>query len=87
MSYDDAKANAPDPGTVGEERDDSKDGLCDVCFEEEATTFFDRGADFQYWTGQPRRQPVCEACKSKLENRAPQEPDGEAFRGGEAAAY
>lgn len=31
--------------------------------------------------------PLCEACKVKRDNREPSEPDGEVFRGGEAAAF
>lgn len=29
----------------------------------------------------------CQFCREWRENREPDEPDGEAFRGGEAAAY
>lgn len=52
-----------------------------------ATTFYDEGDDYAYWTGQPRLTPICEDCKQQRENREPSEPDGEAFRGGEADAY
>lgn len=48
---------------------------------------WDEGADYAFWTGQPRHNPVCADCFREKDNREPPEPDGEAFRGGEAAAY
>lgn len=54
---------------------------------EPATTFFDEGYDYWFWTNQPRLTPVCAECKTRRENREPPDPDGEDFRGGEAAAY
>jgi hypothetical protein len=30
---------------------------------------------------------LCDPCKRRLDNYEPPDPDGEAFRGGEAAAY
>lgn len=54
---------------------------------EPATTTWDEGPDFAFWTGQPRHTPVCEECWMRRDNYEPPDPDGEAFRGGEAGAY
>ena len=59
---------------------------CEDCGEP-ATRRWDEGADYAFWTRQPRYTPVCEACWTRRDNREPPEPDGEAFRGGESAAY
>lgn len=50
---------------------------------------FDHGRDYAFWTRQPQREPMCQECFDRATSRAenPPEPDGEAFRGGEAAAY
>lgn len=49
--------------------------------------FWDEGADYEFWTVEPRFTPVCQACWTRKDNAEPGDPDGEAFRGGEAAAY
>ena len=54
---------------------------------EPATTTFDEGEDYAFWTRQPRYTLVCWDCFTRRENAEPPEPDGEAFRGTEAAAY
>jgi hypothetical protein len=54
---------------------------------EPATKWWDEGEDYAFWTRQPRYTPVCADCWTRNDNREPPEPDGEAFRGGEAAAY
>ena len=69
MSFDNWKTNAPDPGTV-EDRT-YLDDVCNVCWDEDATTFIDRGEDFAYWTGQPRKLPTCVACAEKHDNAEP----------------
>lgn len=63
--------------------------LRDVACEcgEPATRTFDEGPDFAFWTRQPRHTPVCAECFTERDNAEPPEPDGEAFRGGEAAAF
>lgn len=61
--------------------------MCANCEDVPAIGTFDRGTDYVLWTGKPREIPVCDDCRRHLENREPPEPDGEAFRGGEAAAY
>ena len=52
--------------------------------------------DAPYYNGEDDREEVCSedpktcecpACRTWRENREPDEPDGAAFRGGEAAAY
>jgi len=59
---------------------------CERCGED-ATREWDHGYDYAFWTRQPRRVPVCDECYQWYDNREPPDPDGEAFRGGEAAAY
>jgi hypothetical protein len=54
---------------------------------EPATQTFDEGEEYALWTRQPRLTPVCAECFTRKDNAEPPEPDGEAFRGGEAAAY
>ena len=54
---------------------------------EPVTKTWDEGEDFAFWTGQPRHTPVCDECWTKRDNYEPPDPDGECFRGGEAAAY
>lgn len=54
---------------------------------EDATRLWDEGGDYAFWTGQPRYTPVCDACYEVKENYEPPDPDGECFRGGEAAAF
>lgn len=46
---------------------------CAECEDEPGTVYFDMGADFAYWTGQPRRVVVCVDCRSRLENLEPRE--------------
>ena len=60
-------------------------GTCDCG--EPATQTWDEGQDYAFWTRQPRHTPVCDECWTKRDNYEPPEPDGEAFRGNEAAAY
>lgn len=60
-------------------------GECDCG--EPATKWWDEGADFAFWTRQPRFTAVCAECWSDHDNYEPPEVDGEAFRGGERAAY
>ena len=52
-----------------------------------ATRTFDEGADYAFWTGQPRHTSVCDECFTRKDNTQPPDPDSEALRGGEAAAY
>jgi hypothetical protein len=59
---------------------------CEDCDDADATSLWDLGEDHAFWTGK-RMQSVCEACWTKRDNYDPPDPDGEAFRGGEAAAY
>lgn len=54
---------------------------------ERATREWDEGPDYAFWTSQPRYTPVCGECYIRRDNYEPPEPDGEAFRGNEAAAY
>lgn len=59
---------------------------CNECGEP-ATCEWDEGADYAYWTNGERFTPVCADCWTVRDNEEPPEPDGEAFRGGEAAAF
>jgi hypothetical protein len=66
------------------------DLFCEKCAcecGEPATQFFDEGEQYARYTGEPRHTPVCAACFTRKDNEEHPEPDGEAFRGGEAAAY
>ena len=54
---------------------------------EPATTTWDEGSEYAFWTQRPRYTPVCAECWAKRDNYDSPDPDGEAFRGGEAAAY
>ena len=55
---------------------------------EQTAFFWETSEDEQFWINAPKTEgPVCEACWVKRDNREPAEPDGEAFRGGEAAAF
>ena len=70
MSFDDWRSTEPD------NRDDApepeSDGtMCEICCDEDATTFIDRGEGFAYWTGQPRKLPACAACAEKHDNAEP----------------
>ena len=60
--------------------------LCEDCGEC-STGAFDEGWDYAFWTSRPRFTPICDDCKTRRENDEPPEPDGEAFRGREAAAF
>jgi hypothetical protein len=60
---------------------------CDDCEEAPATKQWDN-REVHYWL--PREKPMldlCVECWNKRDNAEPPDPDGEAFRGGEAAAY
>lgn len=59
---------------------------CEECGEL-GSMLWDEGFDYAFWTGQPRRIWLCPECYHAKDNREPPDPDGEAFRGGEAAAY
>ena len=61
--------------------------ICARCEDEPATREWDRGEDYAFWTREPRRIPVCDACYRYYDNYEPPEPDGECFRGREAAAF
>lgn len=52
-----------------------------------STKTWDMGYDHAFWTGQPRLIPVCDMHWSKRDNYEPPDPDGEVFRGNEAAAF
>lgn len=54
---------------------------------ERAVREWDEGEDYAFWTRHPRYTPVCAECYQRKDNAEPPEPDGEAFRGNEAAAY
>jgi hypothetical protein len=62
---------------------------CGESIQETETAFYwETSEDEQFWINAPKTEgPVCEACWTVRDNREPPEPDGEAFRGGEAAAY
>lgn len=62
---------------------------CEEDIHETETAFYwETSEDEQFWINAPKTEcPVCEACWIRRDNREPPEPDGEAFRGGEAAAY
>jgi hypothetical protein len=65
---------------------------CLDCYEPIAETetafYWETSEDEQFWINAPKTEgPVCEACWVKRDNREGPEPDGEAFRGGEAAAF
>lgn len=64
--------------------------LCHDCAEwgeqTTATRTWDRGYDFAFWTHEVQVIAVCEEHWHRRDNYEPPEPDGEAFRGGEAAA-
>lgn len=55
---------------------------CDDCGELATTV----GKEYT-WHDRYYLVPLCAVCLTRRENREPPEPDGEAFRGGEAAAY
>jgi hypothetical protein len=54
---------------------------------EPAVKAWDMGEDYAFWTREPRIVHLCAECWSVRDNYEPPDPDGEAFRGGEAAAY
>jgi hypothetical protein len=62
---------------------------CEEDIELTDTAFFwETSDDEQFWINAPKTHgPVCEACWVKRDNYEPPEPDGECFRGGEAAAF
>jgi hypothetical protein len=65
---------------------------CGDCGEDipltETAFYWDVSDDEVFWTGcPPRFGPICELCWEKRDNYEPPDPDGEAFRGGEAAAF
>lgn len=56
--------------------------------ETETAFYWETSEDEQFWINAPKTEgPVCEACWTKRDNREPPDPDGEAFRGGEAAVF
>lgn len=61
-------------------------GTCELCGEEARPVF--GWAKVDPW-GQKAHQDIhaCQPCIDRQENQEPAEPDGESFRGGEAAAY
>lgn len=73
MNYDDWKANCPDAGSVDDAERPMGWSVCAICGED-----CDDESDYSAVT----RTSTHRAC----EDREPP-PDGEAFRGGEAAAY
>lgn len=54
----------------------------------ETAFYWETSDDQRFWLHAPPTEgPVCESCWVTRDNREPPEPDGEAFRGGEAAAF
>lgn len=54
---------------------------------EPGTTVWRHSDDEVFWTRCPLEVVLCSDCWTRRDNREPAEPDGEAFRGGEAEAY
>ena len=64
--------------------------ICIDCEEDiEGTRYYvETSEDERFWLRAPATTgPLCERCMTKRDNYEPSDPDGEAFRGGEAAAY
>ncbi len=60
----------------------------EVIPETETAYYWETSEEEQFWVNAPKTEgPMCDACWTKRDNREPPEPDGEAFRGGEAAAF
>jgi hypothetical protein len=54
----------------------------------ETAFYWETSEDEQFWLHSPKTHgPVCEACWVRRDNLEPPDPDGEDFRGGEAAAF
>jgi hypothetical protein len=54
----------------------------------ETAFYWETSDEEQFWMNSlPTEGPLCEECWVKRDNYEPPDPDGEAFRGGEAAAY
>lgn len=54
----------------------------------ETAFYWETSEDEQFWINAPKTEgPLCEACWLVRDNREGPEPNGEDFRGGEAAAY
>lgn len=60
-------------------------GICELCGEEDRPVF--RWATVDPWGREWNPVQLCQPCIDREENREPPEPDGEAFRGTEAAEY
>lgn len=65
---------------------------CLDCYEDipqtETAFFVPTSPDEQFWLGKSATEgPLCADCKVKRENAEPADPDGECFRGVEAAAF
>ncbi len=71
-------SNEPDPFEFEQKCEDCGDI---------ASSLWANGSDEVFWTGCERYVPLCDACWTKRDNYDPPDPDGEAFRGGEATAY
>jgi hypothetical protein len=55
--------------------------------ETETAFYWETSAEEQFWMNAEKTQgPLCEDCWNKRDNREPPDPDGEDYRGGEAAA-
>ena len=63
--------------------------LCEHCGEHEAVYLAQQHPRYDGWAAWMgyRYPALCQACWTEADNAEPGEPDGEAFRGGEAAAY
>lgn len=62
------------------------DGLCEDCEDAVAIRTWDTDP-YGYGPMSERYVSLCGECWTARDNYEPPEPDGEAFRGGEAAAY
>ncbi len=61
---------------------------CFDCDEEVGVRYWTFSAEERQFTmGLPVQALLCYSCWRKRDNYEPPEPDGEAFRGGEAAAF
>lgn len=60
-------------------------GLCEHCGDEDRPVF--RWARVDPWGHEWHPVQMCQSCIDKEEGDGDRDPDGEAFRGGEADAY
>ena len=65
---------------------------CKVCDEREATHTAEQHPHYDAWARWMSRNTLtwpatCDECWTEADNVEPPEPDGECFRGGEAAAF